>query len=146
MCNNIIYITYLDKDVNSLPTNLYYVLVDNYKILEFDDLNDKSLITEIKFLSDYVAPLSHLQELCNKYNIDIIGVSYDFENGYVESFELKNELIEEEDKTPHIIQLVNINDVEAIIEQLPLNQDEDIFEKEYPLEDELNLNDLNIIQ
>ena len=153
-CYNIIHVTYFGKTREEkvktsklLHEELYesnYLEYPQYSNDGFEDENE--LITEFELESKWVAPLQFLQHLCNKYNIDIIGVAYEFGCGYVESFELKNQLIEEEIQIQHIIPFVEFQgDVETITE-LPDTQNEDILDSEYPTPDSLDLSDTEILK
>ena len=92
-CENIIHITYYGKDKRSDSINLLKELKAKFPDM-YGDFPDDEIYTDLGFTSEWVSPLQFLQHLCNKYTADIIGVAYEFIDGYVESFELKNELIE----------------------------------------------------
>lgn len=96
--------------------------------------NDNELIDEYLFYSNLTSPLSFLQSLCDKYDIDIIGVAYDFTNGYVESFEFKYKLNEEEINYINEIELISNNEEIEVIDKLPKYQDNDdsILDDECP--------------
>jgi len=114
----------------------------NDSSLDINDFNE--VITDVKFNTDWVVPLQLLQHLCNKYNVDIIGVGYEFNGGYVESFELRNQLIKEEIFDQHIIPFIEFQGDPETISKLPDAQNEDILESEYPTKDSLNLSDNEI--
>ena len=50
---------------------------------------------DFEFGSKWSEPTEYLQDLCNKYNIKIIGVCYEWGCDYVSSFELVPKIIEE---------------------------------------------------
>ena len=51
-------------------------------------IDDTASIFEISFQSKWKAPIDSLQELCEKMNCSIIGISFDFPSEYVASFKI----------------------------------------------------------
>ena len=94
MCKNILRIQFYDKEYQSLEgcRAVIKALLDKSS---FSITDSKKGIKELG--EDYIdidmythlaAPIDYYQEVCDKYNVDIIGVAYDFDSQYVESFEL----------------------------------------------------------
>jgi len=87
ICTNIIRITFFDDELQT-SRRLLRELEKRCQYVEYDIDCVGGVIREYKIASKLMAPLDYFQWLCQEFNIDIIGVAYDFENGYVESFEL----------------------------------------------------------
>ncbi len=136
ICRNTIYVTYFGDDAEKQKTSkLVHEELHKSNYLEYPEYysdSEDETISEFELESNWVAPLQLFQHLCNKYNIDIIGVAYEFSGGYVEAFELKNQLREEEVSEQHIIPFVEYDGDTEIISELPETQDEDILDTEYP--------------
>jgi hypothetical protein len=153
ICYNNIHVTYFDETIEEkIKTSriLHKELYEN-DYLEYpeyyNDEDEYELITEFEIESKWVAPLQFFQHLCNKYNIDIIGVAFNFDNGYVESFELKNQLVEEEIKTQQVLNFVENNDKVETIYELPKSQDDEFLDAECPADldpEKLDLSDKEI--
>ena len=100
-CTNILFFSLLfpnknlneeEKIINQIHSEFRKIFLD----VEIEFLNPQQIIG----YSNSVAPLQELEKLVNKYKIDIIGVSYEFSEGYVESINLEyleEEIEEEED-------------------------------------------------
>jgi hypothetical protein len=95
ICNNIIHVSFnVDNDDTTGPEAKKKFVDDFASIFEMYDLDrayeyaEENEALEIDFSSKWSAPIDILQEFCDKYNLTIIGVAYEFANGYVESFEL----------------------------------------------------------
>ena len=145
-CENIIHITYYGKDKRSDSINLLKELKAKFPDM-YGDFPDDEIYTDLDFTSEWVSPLQFLQHLCNKYTVDIIGVAYEFIDGYVESFELKNELIEEV-PAQTALHLIELKDLEEITE-LPKAQDDEFLDAECPADldpDRLDLSDEEILK
>jgi hypothetical protein len=143
LCSNIINVTYFDETEElKLKTSrlLHEELQENFSSLypEYCNAEDCEDEYEIECYfevgSKWVAPLQFFHHLCNKYNVDIIGVAYEFGGGYVESFELHNQLVEVEEHGQHVITFVDVDEDAEIetIEVLPNAQDDEILDKECP--------------
>ena len=87
ICTNIIRITFFDDELQT-SRRLLRELKKRCQYVEYDINCVGGVIREYKIASKLMVPLDYFQWLCQEFNIDIIGVAYDFENGYVESFEL----------------------------------------------------------
>ena len=87
ICTNIIRITFFDDELQT-SRRLFRELKKRCQYVEYDINCVGGVIREYKIASKLMVPLDYFQWLCQEFNIDIIGVAYDFENGYVESFEL----------------------------------------------------------
>lgn len=98
ICTNIIHISYygtIDENTkNSIELKEY--IDTHYTLLWSDSADDYDICTEIAFESDSVAPLTVLSEFSKEKGIDIIGIAYEFIDGYVDSFEYLADLHEEE--------------------------------------------------
>lgn len=110
-CKNIIHITFYTKDIDeaeSIYRNICKEIDVSIDELE-EELNlliltkKNSYYSEITFNSYLVSPIEHLQELCIKYKVDIIGVSFDFKEGYVDSFSLYYDLNQTEEENHYIL-------------------------------------------
>ena len=143
-CTNIIHVTYFDetKELKLKTSRLLHaelhkskgLLWPDYCDAEDDDEDEYIIECYFEINSRWVAPTQFFQHLCNKYNVDIIGVAHEFDGGYVESFELHNQLIEIEEHGQHVITFVNVDEDAEIetIEVLPNAQDDEILDKECP--------------
>ena len=87
ICTNIIRITFFDDELQT-SRRLLRELKKRCQYVEYDINCVGGVIREYKIASKLMVPLDYFQWLCQEFNIDIIGVAYDFENGYVESVEL----------------------------------------------------------
>ena len=151
-CSNIIHITYRGSEEIKVATSkqIYFELRKYEKIKIMHIYEHADLIIKVEFISGLVVPLQFLQHLANKYNVDIIGVAYEFnDGGYVESFELYNQMIPDVDEDKHVITFEPVNEDAEIetIDVLPLGQDDEILDDDCPktIEDddfELNCNTL----
>jgi hypothetical protein len=102
ICINTINITYYEveeKELKKISRAIRDKIDERfliYKMWGKDDtpyhLDEPVIITNYEFGSDWVAPLEFLDQLCIDHNVDICGVAYEFEDGYVESFELQNRM------------------------------------------------------
>lgn len=143
-CNNIIYVTYHSDDYNkNLEVCKQICKTLNIKVEDDCDLKDYKTYaihhSVLKFGSNWVAPIDILQDLCNTYDIDIMGVSYEFqESGYVESFELVSNSIQESTENHMIV--FEAEDKENT-ETPPIDGDENILDTDI---NELDLSD-NVI-
>lgn len=160
ICNNKINITYFGTKEENYKTyhkfhkeinDIFLEVFPKYKEQVKSEINDdfeidyedrseityENIKTSFDIYSMWVAPIQIFQDLCNKYNIDIIGVAYEFYSGYVESFELKNELEKEEEEViEHTLTFVNDSSTKnETISILPESQDDDILNDEFPLID-----------
>lgn len=152
ICMNVIHVTYFgETSEENLKTSqlLHKELHDNVLGIypEYDQDNTYGAETEFEFDSNWVTPLQLLQHFCNKYNVDIIGVAYEFGNGYVESFELKNQLVEEIEQ--HVLTFLESDNEEEEISILPKSQDDEILDDEYPAildPERLDLSDEEILK
>ena len=89
ICTNIIRVTFFE-DEEQTSQELFKELSKRCQYIDYDINAIGGVIREYKIASKLLAPLDYFQWLCYKFNIDIIGVAYDFENGHVESYELRN--------------------------------------------------------
>lgn len=132
VCTNIIHITYYGSGAAKLlaSKNLFQRIESKFLILsehvyghlEPDPHNPINPITQLVFLSEWVAPIEFLQSLCYEFMVDIRGVSMEFIDGYVDCFELFNKL--EDVKTgSHWVKLQAEEGASPII---PLEEDEPI--------------------
>jgi sugar phosphate isomerase/epimerase len=94
----------------------------SYDYFEADYIDENS--AEIIMGSKWVAPLDEFQDICNTYGCEIIGVSTEFNNGYVEAFELHSN-ISVEDTSNHYIAVEAIITDEEIT--LPIHGDENLL-------------------
>lgn len=141
-CTNIIHVTYFDeteelklKTSRLLHAELHEskgLLWPDYCDAEDDDEDEYIIECYFEINSRWVAPTQFFQHLCNKYNVDIIGVAHEFDGGYVESFELHNQLVEVEEHGQHVITFVDEDAEIETIEVLPNAQDDEILDKECP--------------
>lgn len=132
-CTNTIHITYYgknDEENYEIYNRIYEELDDTFGVFLYFNSDDE-IPDKIVFESEYVAPIEFLQEVCEIYNVDIIGVAYEFEGGYVESFELQNGMKSEE-PSGHFIKL-QAEDKENT-GTFPLNDGEDVLKEDVDLE------------
>lgn len=143
-CKNIIHITFYTKDADEaesiyrnickeieIPIN---ELEEEFNLLVFR--KNGTYHSEIIFDSYLISPVEKLQELCIKYKVDIIGVGFDFEGGYVTSFELFYDVNDNKEEN-HYISLQSENKEND--STFPLNEDneENVLDS-----DEITSNDL----
>lgn len=149
---NVIHITYFgETDEENLKTSqlLHKELSDNFLGIypEYDQDNIYCAETIFELESNWIAPLQLFQHFCNKYNVDIIGVAHEFGNGYVESFELQNQLIQQEVEQHVLTFMESDNSSEEEISILPKSQDDEILDDECPATldpENINLSDKEI--
>ena len=140
-CNNIIYITYHSNDYNK-NIETYKQICKELKGPFYNDYDLKVYKTfeiyhsTIDFCSNWVTPVDTLQNLCKSYDIDIIGVSYEFqESAYVNSFEFVSDSIQETSGNHMIV--FEAEDKENT-ETPPIDGDENILDSDI---NELDLSD-----
>ena len=97
ICTNRISIKYYGDQEHRLEVSrkMLEVLEKHYKVV-FNERNNEGNITECVFESKWTCPIDLLESFSTNFNVDIIGVSYEFKDGYVEAFELYANLEEEE--------------------------------------------------
>lgn len=140
-CNNIIYITYHSNDYNkNIETYKQICKTLNIKIENDCDLKVyktfKIYHSVLNFDSNWVTPIDILQDLCNSHDVDIIGVSYEFqESAYVNSFEFVSDSIQETSGNHMIV--FEAEDKENT-ETPPIDGDENILDNDI---NELDLSD-----
>lgn len=98
-CTNIILVTFSDP-VNEIYLTRELIKSDIMKQFHlYDEAHDEPddvtlkegiITSEYHFESEWTAPLLFLKELHEKYKVNIIGVSYEFTDGYVDSYEFSN--------------------------------------------------------
>lgn len=115
-CKNILSFSFLfpyenlneeKKIINEIHSEFRKIFLD----IEVEFLNPQ----EIVGYSNSVTPLQELENLVNKYKIDIIGVAYKFSEGYTESINLEylEEEIEEEEIEENLLnENVDIGEIE----------------------------------
>lgn len=74
------------KAIQEFEQNVYELWSDWEQINE--DIDEYDTV-ELYFGSKWTAPVEYMTEFCKKYNCQILGVSNEWANNYVESFELK---------------------------------------------------------
>jgi len=92
-CNNEIRIAYLNEDkVNLKKANKMLDEFEkefSYDMFEINWRSDDNDVFEISMTSKWAAPNEEkLQNFASKHKVSIIGVSWEFSNGYVESFNI----------------------------------------------------------
>ena len=97
ICTNIIHVSYYGKNEEEnikISKEIRSLLYSKFSEVttEFDE---NGVICDFSFESNWAAPIILLDEISEKYKVDIIGVAYEFDDGYVESFELFADLNEE---------------------------------------------------
>lgn len=144
-CNNLIYITYHSDDHNK-NIETYKQICKTLHCKVEGDCDLKAFKTfeiyhsELNFSSNWVAPIDILQDLCNTYDIDIMGVSYEFQgSGYVESYELVSNSVQECTENHMIV--FEAEDKENT-ETPPIDGDENILDNDI---NELDLSDNAIL-
>lgn len=97
VCTNIIRITFFDSE-HQTSESVLRTLKSKCEYIEYDLNSPDGIIKEYKILSKYVAPLDLFQWLSYNFKIDVIGVSYEFESGYIDNFEFYAKILEIEEK------------------------------------------------
>ena len=97
ICTNRISIRYHGDEKYQLEAShkILEVLEKHYKVV-FNERNSVGNITECVFEGKWTCPLDLLESFSTDFNVDIIGVSYEFRDGYVDAFELYANIEEEE--------------------------------------------------
>ena len=97
ICTNRISIRYHGDEEHQLEVShkILEVLEKHYKVV-FNERDNMGNITECVFESEWTCPLDLLESFSTNFNVDIIGVSYEFKDGYVDAFELYANIEEEE--------------------------------------------------
>ena len=97
ICTNRISIRYHGDEEYQLEVShkILEVLEKHYKVV-FNEHDNMGNITECVFESEWTCPLDLLESFSTNFNVDIIGVSYEFKDGYVDAFELYANIEEEE--------------------------------------------------
>lgn len=98
MCNNIIHISYYDNNIQDKinKSNEIYDYISEHFSLSSGLLDEDGAMIRCEFTTEATAPLFKLSELSKEKGVDIIGVAYEFDGGYVDSFEYLIDLNEEE--------------------------------------------------
>ena len=123
ICTNIIHITYYcsNDEAEENAIKIMRILESKFKNLEIE-YNDYGIITDVKFESTWSAPLSLLDEISETFKVDIIGVSFEFKDGYVEAFELFAKI---DDEGPgNIVTMVADNSIKEGIDTIQLSENE----------------------
>lgn len=123
ICSNIIHINYYGTlEENEIVSKEIYEILKNKFDVYFDEYDEDGLISDYQFDSEWTAPISFLDELSLKYNIDIRGVAYEFEDGYVEAYEILADF--EEDITTPILKTVVSDDIKEGVDTIVLPENE----------------------
>lgn len=142
LCTNRIFVTYYgaEEDKKQTSQKLFSILREKYSMIDaISDSAEFEYFVEFSFFSDYVAPTEILQKICYELNIDIIGVAYLFDEGYVDAFELYNAQEEVDAPESHMI-YVQAEDKENT-ETFPMNGNEAVLD-----EDDITLNEKTILE
>jgi len=141
ICTNIIHITYYGNDETNIQTSsaIFNELEETFEFVWNADTGSlfdgvPETYSELGFESSWVAPLAFLQELCKKYNVDILGVAFEFSGGHVESFTLFKDSEDEIMPTNHLISFEAEN--RENIETPPIEGNDDILDQPLRLTDE----------
>lgn len=92
ICDNVIKVKFPEDTliavkeiiIEEIKEKCYY---DYFDCGDIDLLDDDSSV-EINFGSRWSSRLQELQEISNKYKVDIIGVSWEFSNDYADSYNI----------------------------------------------------------
>ena len=97
ICTNRISIRYHGGEEYQLEVShkILEVLEKHYKVI-FNEHDNMGNITECVFESEWTCPLDLLESFSTNFNVDIIGISYEFRDSYVDAFELYANIEEEE--------------------------------------------------
>ena len=98
ICTNRIKLNYHGNDDFKLDASseISKLLNEKFKVVFEERELSLGLLNECVFESKWSAPIEMLSALSTNYDVDIIGVSYEFKDGYVESFEIMADIEEEE--------------------------------------------------
>ena len=143
-CKNIIHVTFYTKDADEAE-KIYRLICKEIEapINELEEefgllvlYKNGTYYSEITFDSYLVSPVDRLQELCIEHKVDIIGVGFDFEGGYVTSFELFYDINENKEENHYISLKAENKENDSTF---PLNDDneENVLDS-----DEITSNDL----
>lgn len=143
-CNNIIHINYYGTDdENQKSSELIYNELKNKFEVYFNEHNSEGLICDYQFDSDWVSPTSFLKEISEKYKVDIIGVAYEFDDGYVDSFEILYKL--DEIVSREFLETVTDPCIKEGVDTIVFPENELNILNEV-LEDDINLSDKEILE
>ena len=144
VCTNIIHLTYYGSPEENLQSSeaIYKYLKNKFDVY-FDEYDEDGLITDYQFASQWTAPLSFLDELSMNFKVDIIGVAYEFEDGYVESFEILTKL-DDEDITGSFINTVTDSNIEEGVDTIILPENE-LHILDEQLEEDVNVSDKEMV-
>ena len=127
ICTNRISLRYHGNEETQLESSkvLFETLNKKYKVI-FNEHSNLGTVIECVFESNWTCPIELLDSLSTNYNIDIIGVAYEFIDGYVEAFELLAKIPEEEKGSFIIIDEGKAQIIDAFIEEDDILEDDPI--------------------
>lgn len=145
VCTNIIHVSYYGKNEEEnikISKEIRSLLYSKFSEVttEFDE---NGVICDFSFESNWAAPIILLDEISEKYKVDIIGVAYEFDDGYVESFELFADLNEEIPGA--ILETITDDNIQEGVDTIVLPENELEILNDV-LEDDINVSDKEIFE
>ena len=145
VCTNIIHVSYYEKNKEEnikISKEIRSLLYSKFSEVttEFDE---NGVICDFSFESNWAAPIILLDEISEKYKVDIIGVAYEFDDGYVESFELFADLNEEIPGA--ILKTITDDNIQEGVDTIVLPENELEILNDV-LEDDINVSDKEIFE
>ena len=132
ICTNRISIKYHGDEETQLEVShkILEVLEKNYKVI-FNERDAIGNIIECVFESSWTCPTDLLQSFSINFNVDIIGVSYEFIDGYVDAFEIYADI--EEEEMGGFLPIAEVeNDEDPLMESYFIEENDILKEDELP--------------